>query len=202
MKGLIYKITSPTGRVYIGQTSKTIEYRYRGGVDIRQKKLYNSVKKYGWENHSREVIDSVQFSGLNNWLLDKLEIYWIAQYDSFNNGLNMTLGGQGSKGSIRTKEMTDKWRKSIGDKLQSQEHRDRLSKALTGKKLTGKALENARTAFTGRTHSDETINKMKESRKKQIINPFANKSHSEETKMKMRTSWAERKNKKIKPDGI
>jgi group I intron endonuclease len=69
----IYKITNPKGRVYIGQ-STDIDYRkgwYRRTQAYSQPKLHNSIKKYGWENHTFEVIEecSVEY-------LDEKEIYW------------------------------------------------------------------------------------------------------------------------------
>jgi group I intron endonuclease len=54
----IYKITNPKGKVYIG-SSINIEKRikYYNSVSCKaQAKLYNSIKKYGWKNHSFEVI--------------------------------------------------------------------------------------------------------------------------------------------------
>jgi group I intron endonuclease len=56
--GYVYMITSPTGRIYIGST-KNIQNRiksYRTLNCKNQVKLYNSLLKYGWENHIFEVI--------------------------------------------------------------------------------------------------------------------------------------------------
>lgn len=55
----IYKITNPKGKIYIGQ-SIDIERRfkeYKGVYCKNQRKLYYSLKKYGWENHKFEVIE-------------------------------------------------------------------------------------------------------------------------------------------------
>lgn len=56
----IYKITSPSGRVYIGQ-SVNIEGRledYKWGVNIKsQRKLYRSILKYGYFKHIFEVVE-------------------------------------------------------------------------------------------------------------------------------------------------
>jgi group I intron endonuclease len=88
----IYKITSPTGKIYIGQ-SKDINKRiepYKNARCKNQTKLYNSIIKYGWNSHVLNVIHTCCESKLN-----ELEYYYIKEYDSFNteHGLNLTSGG-------------------------------------------------------------------------------------------------------------
>jgi group I intron endonuclease len=73
----IYKITSPSGRVYIGQ-STDIDYRERWygrmyGKD--QPKLHHSIKKYGWNLHLFEVIEECSID-----LLNERETYWKIYY--------------------------------------------------------------------------------------------------------------------------
>lgn len=54
----VYKITSPTGRVYIG-SSINIEKRLRGYKNLQckaQKLLYRSLNKYGVESHKFETV--------------------------------------------------------------------------------------------------------------------------------------------------
>lgn len=72
----IYKITSPSGKIYIGQ-SLDIKKRWgnhKSGVGIGPK-LKNSYDKYGFENHIREIIEECEISQLN-----ELEIYWKKYY--------------------------------------------------------------------------------------------------------------------------
>ncbi len=55
----IYKLTSPSGKVYIG-SSIDIENRlkYYKSLNCKgQKRLYNSLKKYTFENHLFEIIE-------------------------------------------------------------------------------------------------------------------------------------------------
>ncbi len=93
--GYIYKITSPSGRIYIGQTFN-FEKRmnsYRIGDCKKQKILFKSFVKYGFENHTVEIIDTRD----NSIELLNLEKYYIELFDSYNseNGMNLTRGGDG-----------------------------------------------------------------------------------------------------------
>lgn len=99
----IYKITNPKGKVYIGQ-SVDIERRFSKYKHMRpqdkQPKLYSSIKKYGWENHTFEVIEEC-----NVEFLDKKELYWGEYFNVLQeNGLNCRVGhGKGYIGE-ETKE--------------------------------------------------------------------------------------------------
>jgi len=53
----IYKITNPDNKVYVGQ-SKNIHSRFKDykKVNYNQRKVYESILKYGIENHKFEII--------------------------------------------------------------------------------------------------------------------------------------------------
>lgn len=96
MKSGIYKITSPTEKIYIGQ-SKDVEYRLNRYKELRcsaQVLLYNSFLKHGVENHIFEIIEQGDFTRDE---LNFLEKKYILQFNSFRgnnvNGLNLTTGG-------------------------------------------------------------------------------------------------------------
>jgi group I intron endonuclease len=102
----IYKITSPTGKVYIGQ-SRDINKRFNSYKRLqckRQPKLYNSFKKHGVINHKFEALYEC-----NKELLDKWEKFYISQLESFGIlGLNLTDGGHfGGKSKESKKKMSD-----------------------------------------------------------------------------------------------
>jgi group I intron endonuclease len=103
---VIYKITNPKGKIYIGQT-KNFKQRlsnYRSpNKNCIGRKLFNSIKKYNWENHKIEVIHTLELL-LNNIQeeLDNLEIYYIDLFNSVKEGLNLTYGGNGGKPSQET----------------------------------------------------------------------------------------------------
>lgn len=88
----IYKITSPSGKIYIGQAFD-IENRwsrYRSLNCRAQVHLYNSLKKHGSENHLFEILCECTEGELN-----EKENYYITLFDSFNSkhGLNLRSGG-------------------------------------------------------------------------------------------------------------
>lgn len=107
---VIYKIISPTGGIYIGQSinwsSRFDDYKCLNCK--KQVKLYYSIKKYGWENHKVELL---QYFPINE--IDKAEINYILEYNSYcgdnEKGLNMTRGGKSVMlGRSHPKETLDK----------------------------------------------------------------------------------------------
>ena len=88
----IYKITSPSGRIYIGQSVNILRrfYLYRKMHCKSQPRIFLSLKKYGPDSHIFEIIKECQKNELND-----LEIFYIEKYDSLSptNGLNAKPGG-------------------------------------------------------------------------------------------------------------
>ena len=102
----IYKITNLiNNKCYIGQ-SVNIHKRWNAHKRIPfdsterdyNNHLYRSIRKYGLNNFSFEVLEECLESELN-----EKERYYISKYDSYFNGYNLTLGGDASK-SNATKE--------------------------------------------------------------------------------------------------
>ena len=58
MQALIYKITNPNGKVYVGSTINLKDriYRYKTNRVKHQIKISRSIEKYGWDKHFLEVI--------------------------------------------------------------------------------------------------------------------------------------------------
>lgn len=91
----IYKITNLINqRSYIGKTENTIQQRFRMHCQDACKEqnqhrpLYRAMRKYGHENF---VIEEIEQTDEPN----EREQYWIAYYDTYNNGYNATPGGDG-----------------------------------------------------------------------------------------------------------
>lgn len=122
----IYKITSPSGKIYIGQ-SVNIKERFRKYEKLnckRQVKLYNSIIKHGIENHVFEIIEECIEEQLN-----EREIYWGGYYNVLEKGLNLKLGNGRGSWDISIK---DKISKSLLGKKKTKEHCLNLSKAKLG----------------------------------------------------------------------
>lgn len=94
----IYKLTSPSGKSYIGQSvNVNVRVRmYRGLHCKSQPSIYNALKKYGFDNFSSEVLWSTNrqhmYTNLQ-LLLDILEKKYIEKYDCIDNGYNIMIGG-------------------------------------------------------------------------------------------------------------
>jgi group I intron endonuclease len=107
----IYKIVNPKGRIYVGQ-SINIKFRltqYKYYKCKTQSKLYNSLKKYGFELHLCEIIEECFVEELNN-----RERYYQEFYDSVKKGLNCRLTGTNDKNGI----ISEQTRKKMSNKKQ------------------------------------------------------------------------------------
>lgn len=87
----VYKITSPSGKIYIGITSNIIKRFcfYKNHSCENQTIIYNSIVKYGWDNHIKEIL----FISLTKEEAFKKEIELIEYYKTNKTSLNISNGG-------------------------------------------------------------------------------------------------------------
>ena len=111
---IIYKLISPSNKVYVGLSIITIEERFLQHIKAWKldqtrdgrygSKLYAAFEKYPPEEWIREVIEETD---------DPMrECYWIEYYDSVNNGYNTLLGGQTGWAGV---EMTDEHKQNMSE---------------------------------------------------------------------------------------
>lgn len=166
---IIYKITNLINKkIYIGKTINDKDDYYGSGILIKR-----SIRKYGLENFSKEIIDN---AGSVDELNEK-EKYWINKESAtdLNIGYNISDGGDG--GDMITnnpnkehfieycKDRTGKKNGMFGKKHTS-ESIDKMSKNRKGK---CKGLPTWNKGLTKDDYSDEYVNKLKD--KKGSKNP-------------------------------
>jgi hypothetical protein len=111
----IYKITSPSQKIYIGQSvvpeaRKKSFYRYLEKSSNTDRKIINAIKKYGWVNMTFEIIDRN-----DTWTQEQLnerEIHWIKLLNSTTEGYNILKGG-GGRDSEEARYYTTKYHASM-----------------------------------------------------------------------------------------
>jgi group I intron endonuclease len=153
----VYKITSPSRRVYIG-SSVDIKRRFRVYQHInktkKQIRLHNSFKKYGINNHIFEIIMECDKDNLYYW-----ENYYGEKYDVLSiNGLNLSLPKLNSVYGGHSEETKLKIKNSHLGKKFTEEHKIKLSE--TKKKTT----IGSNNSFYGKTHTEEFKKYMSDSR--------------------------------------
>jgi group I intron endonuclease len=207
MYGLIYLLTAPNGKSYVGQTTGTLSKRWMEHTNESAnnasgcRHLNSALCKYGPDSFEKQIVAETE----SKESLDNLEKLWIIllQTDNPLYGYNLKSGGSHGKHSEETKV--------------------RLSLAKAGRKMTPEVVANHH-PFLGKKHSAETRFKISEANKGENApwfgksfspehleklrqaaigenNPFFGKHHTEEAKEKNRqahlgkTASVETKNK-------
>ena len=129
-KYLIYILTFPNDKVYIGQTNK-----FKGRMSCyknlwckQQPKLFNALKKYGWENINKEILLEC-----NVECADFFERALISGYNSMHKNYGYNLESGGNKNKIMSSESRQKMRNSQLGKKHSEEFKLKQSKRMSGK---------------------------------------------------------------------
>ena len=116
-------------KYYVGQTIGTMEQRarkdgkgYRIFDETCNSKFARSIRKWGWDAFEGRVLEEVYEEDLN-----ELEKFYIEQFDSYKNGYNSTIGGEGTRGHNPFANKTEEEMKKIKEKLSK-------SQSIAGKK--------------------------------------------------------------------
>jgi group I intron endonuclease len=138
----IYKVTNTiNNKVYIGfdcnWPNRYYSHKYRSQQN-NNIKFYNSIRKHGWNNFSWEVIYQ---SKDGQHTLNEMESFFIKEYNSFYQGLNSTIGGEGTLGRPTTQSTKNKISESLKGKSKSKEHVQKMSETRKGKKQSKESLQ-------------------------------------------------------------
>lgn len=130
----IYKYTNiHNGKVYIGQTCKTLAERaLANGINYREcRRFYNAIKKYGWNSFVPEILEITETAESANIL----EVRYIKEYNSTNDkfGYNIAVGGD-------NKEMSQETRDIISAKAKER-YKDKTANPMYGKHHSKEALK-------------------------------------------------------------
>ena len=172
-KGFIYKIMSPNGKIYVGQTininQRKKKYKNKGFKG--QIKLWLNCEKYNWNPIDSFCIIEECLCGNDKKNINEREKFWVNFYDSFKNGLNCNEGGNGNLGRTPSDETKKKLSLKAHEqwRLMSDDQKDKRNKKISQ-------------SSKNRIVSIETIEKIKKSKQ---LNPF---KPSEEFKQKITKS--------------
>ncbi len=179
MEKVIYKVTSPANKIYIGQTKDFRKRKsdYKKNRCKSQIKIYHSILKHGWENHTMEIIETIQHDTDCQDITNQREKYWIQFYDSINSGLNILEGGGNGpmpeevkeklrqKNRYKSEETMAKWRTSNPDMSHNEETKKQISQTLKDKYARGEKV-----GGRGSKRSEEYKQRQRDRRIQEVVN--------------------------------
>ena len=124
---VIYKLTFPNGKVYIGQTIRSLHVRiYHHCKEVSNTIKYNAINKY--KSFKAEVLHQADIN-----YLDTLEQIYIAKYKSTDINFGYNLESGGSLNKIISNETKQKLRDINLGRKYSNETKLKMSKQRSGK---------------------------------------------------------------------
>lgn len=177
---IIYMATNRINyKEYIGQTISNLQRRKNQHIQNSLSKKDNTyfhaaIRKYGSNNFDWEILHD-NITNMND--LKKLEMFYIELYDTFNNGYNLTKGGEGTVGWNHSEETKKKISIAHFGKILSESHIQKLRIINTGKNNSMYGKRKEETGMYGKKHTEKSKIKMAKS---QIGN-----YHTEKTKKKI-----------------
>lgn len=168
----VYLITNKVnGKKYVGITKRGYKARFVEHVSSAtcgsRTILHNAIRKYGRENFDLQLLES----DVDESIIGEREQYYIALYNTYykyRKGYNMTIGGNGTIGYQFTDEV-----------------KQRMSLANTGRKYSDERNEKIRQAMIGRKYLPEwrvALSKSRIGKCSGEKNAFYGKHHTQRTK--------------------
>lgn len=189
----VYKLTSPSGGIYIGITMQPLKKRFMNGKGYKRCPAINhAIQKYGWKNFKHEVL----FAGLSKEQAEQKEIELIAFYKSNKKGYGYNIENGGNVLGTHSEETkrkiseANKGRKVSKESIEKQKETLKKNGSLLGEK----------NPFYGRHHSEAVRKEHSEFMKGNSYNKGHH--HTEEYKqmksVQMHEKYKDGKNPKCK----
>lgn len=170
-QGIIYKATNKkSGKSYVGKTIESLStriYKHYSAAKKHSHHFANALNKYDKKDWEWSILAEMPHK-----YLSEIEQLWIAGLNTYHNGYNSTLGGEGQVGFKHTEESKAKMSKAIsgknhpnyGKKL-SEETCKKMSISSAGKKLSIKTRKKISEVQKGKKLSKETKRRISEAHK-------------------------------------
>ncbi len=210
IQGLIYKHTSmKSGKSYIGKTKVETDVRFNQHCNEANRgsncHFHKAIRKYGKDDFITEVLfEKIPFASDINLKCELSSLYeaaFIELYNTYTQGYNMTLGGEGTLGNSLSKEHKEKISKRMLGKVVVKDKNNIVYQVNTNDNrylngefvgvMSGVTLSKEhkeKISPLGRKHSEETKRKIGTKHKGKVV--------SEETKEKQRNHKKSNKHKK------
>lgn len=173
----IYTITSPTNKVYVGQ-SWNLERRQSDYLKMNcrgQRKLYNSIKKHRWSAHKFKVVLELRDDTSQEWLNYWETLFWNYYKKQGIKMLNLRLPGSKGKHSEETKQKISKSKigKQVGENnpFYGKTHSEETKIFLKSRPVTEETKKKMSLAWEYRIVTDATKAKLKEIQLQKRLDP-------------------------------
>ena len=177
---IIYKLTSPVGKSYIGLTEKTLEHRlnqHKNDCNRFDRHLHKALRKYRIDQWQSEILEECT----TRQELEDREKYYIEKFDTYHNGYNGTIAGDGVD-----PETASKLKQNYLYSERSAEHRAKLSQRFsennpgdwTGKNLTEEHKQNISKSKKGKSINVDKEKLSKEMKRRWAEGKFANRPNA------------------------
>lgn len=200
MRGNLYRMTFPNGKVYIGITNnirRRINAHKRAAANRLDLPVSRAIYKFGWDSVKFERLLSGPYHSIR-----RLESHAIVFFNArVPNGYNVSEGGEiapsmapevrakiakSNTGKKQTREQLNKQAESMRKRWGDSEYRDRVIKGATGLKRSEETKRKQSEARLGIKFSEEHKAKLSAARKGRLVHnwsPESRKKASESRKL-------------------
>lgn len=153
---ILYLKESPLGLKYLGKCVNKNPYKYMGSG--KYWKLH--LKKHGFSNFditTHILLETEDIDALKEKSKYYSELWQVEKNNEFANlkPETGTGGGEHMKGVPKSED----WKKKMSERIRTAEEKEKISKSLTGKKLSPEHIQKLKISHTGIKYSEETNRK-------------------------------------------